>query len=32
MKEASLTAEGFYKHFGSREALVAEAVNSEFGG
>ena len=26
MKEAGLTAGGFYKHFGSREDLVAEAV------
>jgi len=26
MKEAGLTVGGFYKHFGSRDALVAEAV------
>jgi TetR/AcrR family transcriptional regulator, transcriptional repressor for nem operon len=32
MKEAGLTVGGFYKHFGSREDLVAEAVNSAFGG
>ena len=32
MKEAGLTVGGFYKHFGSRDDLVAEAVNSAFGG
>jgi TetR/AcrR family transcriptional repressor of nem operon len=32
MKEAGLTIGGFYKHFDSRDALVAEAVNSAFGG
>jgi TetR/AcrR family transcriptional repressor of nem operon len=32
MKEAGLTVGGFYKHFDSRDDLVAEAVNSEFGG
>jgi len=32
MKEAGLTAGGFYKHFDSRDDLVAEAVNSAFGG
>src|SRR3984893_9189884 len=32
MKEAGLTVGGFYKHFGSREDLVAEAVSSAFGG
>jgi TetR/AcrR family transcriptional regulator, transcriptional repressor for nem operon len=32
MKEAGLTVGGFYKHFDSREDLVAEAVNSAFGG
>jgi len=32
MKEAGLTVGGFYKHFGSREDLVAEAVNSAFAG
>lgn len=32
MKEAGLTVGGFYKHFGSRDELVAEAVNSAFGG
>jgi TetR/AcrR family transcriptional repressor of nem operon len=26
MKEAGLTVGGFYKHFDSREELVAEAV------
>jgi len=31
MKEAGLTVGGFYKHFGSRDDLVAEAVNSAFG-
>jgi TetR/AcrR family transcriptional repressor of nem operon len=30
MKEAGLTVGG-YKHFGSREDLVAEGVNSAFG-
>src|SRR5260370_18420437 len=28
MKEAGLTVGGFYKHFKSRDALVAEAVGS----
>ena len=32
MKEARLTVGGFYKHFDSRDHLVAEAVNSAFGG
>src|SRR5258705_5346533 len=32
MKEAGLTVGGFYKHFDSRDHLVAEAVNSAFGG
>jgi TetR/AcrR family transcriptional regulator, transcriptional repressor for nem operon len=32
MKEARLTVGGFYKHFRSRDDLVAEAVNSAFGG
>src|ERR1700719_799356 len=32
MKEAGLTVGGFYKHFDSRDALVAEAVSSAFGG
>jgi TetR/AcrR family transcriptional regulator, transcriptional repressor for nem operon len=32
MKEAGLTVGGFYKHFASRDDLVAEAVNSAFGG
>ena len=32
MKEAGLTVGGFYKHFDSREDLVAEAVNTAFGG
>jgi TetR/AcrR family transcriptional repressor of nem operon len=32
MKEAGLTVGGFYKHFDSRNDLVAEAVNSAFGG
>jgi TetR/AcrR family transcriptional repressor of nem operon len=31
MKEAGLTVGGFYKHFGSRDDLVAEAVSSAFG-
>ena len=31
MKEAGLTVGGFYKHFKSREALVAEAVGSSLG-
>jgi TetR/AcrR family transcriptional repressor of nem operon len=31
MKEAGLTVGGFYKHFDSRNDLVAEAVNSAFG-
>src|SRR6266550_3466044 len=30
MKEADLTVGGFYKHFDSRDSLVAEAVNSAF--
>ena len=32
MKEAGLTVGGFYKHFDSRDDLVAEAINSAFGG
>jgi TetR/AcrR family transcriptional regulator, transcriptional repressor for nem operon len=32
MKEAGLTVGGFYKHFASRNDLVAEAVSSAFGG
>src|ERR1700716_196647 len=32
MREAGLTVGGFYKHFDSRDHLVAEAVNSAFGG
>jgi TetR/AcrR family transcriptional regulator, transcriptional repressor for nem operon len=32
MKEAGLTVGGFYKHFDSRDHLVAEAINSAFGG
>ena len=32
MKEAGLTVGGFYKHFDSRDDLVAEAVSSAFGG
>jgi TetR/AcrR family transcriptional regulator, transcriptional repressor for nem operon len=32
MKEAGLTVGGFYKHFDSRDGLVAEAVSSAFGG
>jgi TetR/AcrR family transcriptional regulator, transcriptional repressor for nem operon len=32
MKEAGLTVGGFYKHFDSRDDLVAEAVGSAFGG
>jgi TetR/AcrR family transcriptional repressor of nem operon len=31
MKEAGLTVGGFYKHFASRDQLVAEAVQSAFG-
>ena len=31
MKEAGLTVGGFYKHFTSRDALVAEAVGSALG-
>src|SRR6195256_6586516 len=31
MKEAGLTVGGFYKHFGSRGELVAEAVSAAFG-
>jgi TetR/AcrR family transcriptional repressor of nem operon len=31
MKEAGLTVGGFYKHFNSRDALVAEAISSAFG-
>src|SRR6202030_576845 len=31
MKEAGLTVGGFYKHFDSRDELVAEAVGSAFG-
>jgi TetR/AcrR family transcriptional repressor of nem operon len=32
MKEAGLTVGGFYKHFNSRDDLVAEAVGSALGG
>ena len=32
MKEAGLTVGGFYKHFDSRDDLVAEAVSSAYGG
>jgi TetR/AcrR family transcriptional regulator, transcriptional repressor for nem operon len=32
MKGAGLTVGGFYKHFDSRDDLVAEAVNAAFGG
>jgi TetR/AcrR family transcriptional regulator, transcriptional repressor for nem operon len=32
MKEAGLTVGGFYKHFDSRDHLVAEAVDSALGG
>jgi TetR/AcrR family transcriptional repressor of nem operon len=32
MKAAGLTVGGFYKHFDSRDDLVAEAVSSAFGG
>jgi TetR/AcrR family transcriptional repressor of nem operon len=32
MKEAGLTVGGFYKHFPSRDDLVAEAVGSALGG
>ena len=31
MKEAGMTVGGFYKHFDSRDELVAEAVSSAFG-
>src|ERR1700761_515301 len=31
MKEAGLTVGGFYKHFDSRDDLVAEALGSAFG-
>jgi TetR/AcrR family transcriptional regulator, transcriptional repressor for nem operon len=31
MKEAGLTVGGFYKHFDSRDDLVAEALSSAFG-
>jgi TetR/AcrR family transcriptional regulator, transcriptional repressor for nem operon len=31
MKEAGLTVGGFYKHFDSRDQLVAEAVSAAFG-
>ena len=31
MKEAGLTVGGFYKHFDSRDGLVAEAVSAAFG-
>ena len=31
MKEAGLTVGGFYKHFNSRDELVAEAVGAAFG-
>ena len=30
MKEAGLTVGGFYKHFASRDALVAEAMQATF--
>jgi|SRR5208283_1977141 len=32
MKEAGLTVGGFYKHFGSRHDLVAEALDAALGG
>lgn len=32
MKEAGLTVGGFYKHFGSRDDLVAEAMQAAFEG
>jgi TetR/AcrR family transcriptional repressor of nem operon len=32
MNEAGLTVGGFYKHFGSRDELVAEAIASALGG
>lgn len=31
MKEAGLTVGGFYKHFASRDDLVAEAIGASFG-
>src|SRR5258708_17290330 len=31
MKEAGLTVGGFYKHFGSRDDLVSQALSSAFG-
>jgi TetR/AcrR family transcriptional repressor of nem operon len=31
MKEAGLTAGGFYKHFDSRDELVTEALSDAFG-
>jgi TetR/AcrR family transcriptional regulator, transcriptional repressor for nem operon len=31
MKEAGLTVGGFYKHFDSRDELVAEALSDAFG-
>jgi TetR/AcrR family transcriptional repressor of nem operon len=31
MKEAGLTVGGFYKHFDSRDELVAEALGDAFG-
>ena len=31
MKEAGLTLGGFYKHFDSRDELVAEALSAAFG-
>src|ERR1700692_2802501 len=31
MEEAGLTVGGFYKHFDSRDDLVAEAISSAFG-
>src|SRR5258706_11069831 len=31
MKDAGLTVGGFYKHFDSRDDLVAEAIRSAFG-
>jgi TetR/AcrR family transcriptional repressor of nem operon len=32
MKDAGLTVGGFYKHFDSRDDLVAEAISAAFGG
>jgi TetR/AcrR family transcriptional regulator, transcriptional repressor for nem operon len=31
MKEAGLTVGGFYRHFDSRDELVAEALSGAFG-